>query len=324
MFSLAGLGPPRDVKTARGRISAIEADNGDDSDRPGEKEDNGRAKSGRRLFSKFRSGRDKGATVLDVKDLWYRFDSGCESADALRGIDLRVDRGEMVAIVGRNGAGKSTLLRHFGGLLEPARGRVGICGRNPAEFGRGELNEHVALLLQNPNDYLLADTVEEEFPAGHAERVLSAAGLSDCAKAHPHDLSVGQRQRLALAILLSRRGWPDGDPPPLIALDEPTRGLDRKRKVELAGILRELAGRGAAVVVATHDVELAALFAARAVMIAEGRIIADGPASEIFSSGLYYTTDVARALGSRYGCTLAEEGADILKKMIAHDQEVVA
>lgn len=262
--------------------------------------------------------------ILDIRDLRYRFDDGCVTVDALRGIDLRISAGERVAIVGRNGAGKSTLLRHLGGLLEPDGGRVRICGLDPAELTRPELNRHVALLLQNPGDYLLADRVEEEFPAHLSDRVLSSTGLADFAKSHPRDLSVGQRQKLALAVLLSGRGFPEGSPPPLIALDEPTRGLDRREKAELAEMLKRLADDGAAVMLATHDVELAARFASRAVMMAEGRIIADGPARELFSNGLFYTTDVARALGPGHSCILAEEGAEALKKLLADDLGAVA
>ncbi len=324
MFSLAGLEPPRDVKTARARLSETKMESGGSSDRLGYPTGNGRDTNGRKPFARIRDKRKKSAAVLDVRDLRYRFDDGCQQVDALRGIDLRIGAGERVAIVGRNGAGKSTLLRHMGGLLEPDRGRVRIRGLDPAELTRRELNQHVALLLQNPGDYLLADRVEDEFPAHLRERLLIATGLAAHAKSHPRDLSAGQRQKLALAILLTDRGLPDGTPTPLIAIDEPTRGLDRKEKVELADTLKRLADDGAAVVLATHDVELAARFASRAVMIAGGRIIADGPARDLFSNGLYYTTDVARAVGPEHCCILAEEGAEVLNKSYSDDRGVVA
>ncbi len=327
MFKLAGLKPPRDVKTARARLRDLndtKMKNSDSSDQLGNTTGNGRDISRSGPFARFRGKRKRSGAVLEVRDLRYRFDDGCRQEDALRGVDLRISAGERVAIVGRNGAGKSTLLRHLGGLLEPDRGKVRICGLDPADLTRRELNEHVALLLQNPSDYLLADRVEDEFPAHMSEQVLSTAGLAAYAKSHPRDLSAGQRQKLALAIVLAGRGLPDGTLPSLIALDEPTRGLDRKQKSELADTLKRMADRGAAVVLATHDVELAARFANRAVMIADGRIIADGSARELFSSGLYYTTDVARALGPQHDCVTAEDGAEMLKKLTALDREAIA
>ena len=129
--------------------------------------------------------------------------------------------GERVALMGRNGAGKSTLLRLAAGLTQPTRGRIERGGR-------------VSLLLQNPGDYLVAERVGEELPS----EALEAAGLASLADRHPRDLSGGQRQRLALAIVLQ------GEPPAVVCLDEPTRGMDRGHKDALAAHLRELAAAG--------------------------------------------------------------------------------
>ena len=192
--------------------------------------------------------------------------------------------------MGRNGAGKSTLLRHAAGLLTPTRGRIERAGR-------------VALLLQNPGDYFVHEHVAEEASAS----ALGAVGLQGMAERNPRDLSGGERQRLALAIVTG-----DGDPPAVLALDEPTRGMDRESKAELALELRRRAEQGQAVIVATHDPEFAASCAERAVLLADGRVIADAPASELLAGGWYFATETARILGGAGGALLPEQGVELL------------
>ena len=201
--------------------------------------------------------------------------------------------------MGRNGAGKSTLLRLAAGLSEPTRGRIERGGR-------------VSLLLQNPGDYLVAERVGEELPAA----ALEAAGLGALADRHPRDLSGGERQRLALAIVLEARGEagdeaPAEAVPAVVCLDEPTRGMDRAHKHALAEHVRELAERGSAVLVATHDAEFAADFAERTVLLGDGAPVADAPTSEVLGGGWYFATQTARILGG--GALLPEEGAEILR-----------
>jgi energy-coupling factor transport system ATP-binding protein len=225
-------------------------------------------------------GQDRPAAA--VRDLWVELDPGDGPRDVLRGIDLRIDRGERVALMGRNGAGKSTLLRALAGLREPVRGK--------AAAPRG-----IALLTQNPGDYLVRERVGDELPGSQGLAALRAVGLEHAVEADPRDLSGGERQRLALAIALA--GRMEGiDLPGLVALDEPTRGMDRARKSELVELIEGLTAHGAGVLVATHDVEFAATFAARVVMLGEGVAIADGPAAEILSGGWYFATEVARIL----------------------------
>ncbi len=194
----------------------------------------------------------------------------------LRNVDLQLAAGERVALMGRNGAGKSTLLRHAAGLMAPTRGKVEAAGR-------------VALLLQNPGDYLVHDTVDAELDGQAAS--YEHFGLARLAERHPRDLSGGERQRLALAIVL---GHDDGGPPPaVICLDEPTRGMDRAARDELSVLLRSYDG---AVLIATHDPELAADFAQRVVLLAEGSVIADGTPAAVLGGGIYFSTETARIL----------------------------
>ncbi len=205
----------------------------------------------------------------------------------LRGVELELRPAETVVLMGRNGAGKSTLLRHAAGLLAPTRGSVRSSGR-------------VALLLQNPGDYFLRERVADEAPA----EMLELLGLTGLEQRHPRDLSGGERQRLALAIVMG------GDRPAALALDEPTRGMDRASKLRLTGRLRELSADGTAVLVATHDVEFAAELAVRAVLMADGRVIADGPIGEVLGGGWYFTTETARVLDGAGAALLPEQGAD--------------
>jgi energy-coupling factor transporter ATP-binding protein EcfA2 len=217
-----------------------------------------------------------------VRDLWVELSRGDERHDVLKGVDLKVHRGERVALMGRNGAGKSTLLRTLAGLVEPVKGK--------AEAGGG-----MALLSQNPGDYLVRERVGDELPADAGMAALRSVGLEHALDADPRDLSGGERQRLALAIALA--GRMDGDElPGLVALDEPTRGMDRARKHDLQELIEGMASQGAGVVVATHDVEFAASFAQRVVLLGDGVVIADGDAAEILSGGWYFATEVARIL----------------------------
>jgi energy-coupling factor transporter ATP-binding protein EcfA2 len=230
--------------------------------------------------------------ALALRSLWHEVAGG---PAILRGVDLQLRAGERVAIMGRNGAGKSTLLRHATGLLEPTRGSVQTAGR-------------VALLLQNPGDYFLHERVVDELSAA----ALRAAGFVAEGERHPRDLSGGQRQRLALAIVLD-----GGDPPAVLGLDEPTRGMDRAAKEILAAWLCERADHGLAVMVATHDAEFAATFAQRVVLLADGRVLADGSASEILSGGWYFATETARILGGLGGVLLPQQGAALLRGRMA-------
>ena len=235
--------------------------------------------------------------VLDAKNLWVELDRGEDLRDVLKGIDLTIQRGERVALMGRNGAGKSTLLRAAAGLHQPVSGRVQV--------------DSIALLTQNPGDYLVRERVGDELPGEAGAAALRVVGLEHAVDADPRDLSGGERQRLALAIALA--GRMEGDLlPGLIALDEPTRGMDRARKDELTGLIEDLSGRGAAVVVATHDVEFAAASAERVVLLGDGVVIADGPCAEILSGGWYFATEVARVLDLP-GVVTPEQGAAALR-----------
>jgi energy-coupling factor transporter ATP-binding protein EcfA2 len=236
--------------------------------------------------------------ALQARNLWVELTQREAPRDVLKGIDLDLEGGERVALMGRNGAGKSTLLKTAAGLIDPVRGKV-------------EVPSGIALLTQNPSDYLVRERVGDELPGDAGLGALRIVGLEHAVDADPRDLSGGERQRLALAIALA--GRMEGDElPGLVALDEPTRGMDRARKGELVDLIGGLASRGAGLLVATHDVEFAAAFAERVVLMGDGVVIADGPAAEVLSGGWYFATEVARVLDLP-GVVTPEQGAEALR-----------
>ncbi|KPI18859.1 Polyamine-transporting ATPase, Nickel-transporting ATPase [Actinobacteria bacterium OV450] len=229
-------------------------------------------------------------------------------AEVLHGIDLSVARGETIALMGRNGAGKSTLLATLIGTLAPTTGSVTVCGRTPHRTAPQEMVRRVGLVPQEPRDLLYADTVAAECAAADADagrppgtcRALVRELLPDVPDGtHPRDLSEGQRLALALALVLTGR-------PALLLLDEPTRGLDYAAKARLIEILRALAADGHAIVLATHDVELAAELAHRVVVLAGGEIVADGPTAEVVVSSPAFAPQVAKILAPGHWLTVTQ------------------
>lgn len=254
-----------------------------------------------------RSGRlgARGGDSLRVKRLWVELDHGDGPHEVIRDLSLQIEPGEVVALMGRNGAGKSTLLRSIAGLVKSRRGRV----EAPAGW---------ALVPQAPGDLMVRERVGDELPGAEGEAALAAVGLSAAIEADPRDLSGGERQRLAIAIGMAGRA--ESGLPGLLCLDEPTRGMDTARKHELAERLSVLSETGPAILVATHDVEFAATFAERVILMGEGEILADGSAAEVLSGGWYFATEVARALGAG-GPITPEEGAALLTRRAAQAGE---
>ncbi|MFI6353529.1 ABC transporter ATP-binding protein [Streptomyces sp. NPDC050743] len=228
--------------------------------------------------------------------------------DALRHIDLAVAPGETIALMGRNGAGKSTLLNTLVGLVAPSAGSVRVGGVEPHRTAPPDLVRRVGLAPQEPRDLLYTDTVADECAAADRDagaepgtcRALVSELLPGIADGtHPRDLSEGQCLALALAVVLTAR-------PPLLLLDEPTRGLDYAAKARLVTVLRGLAAEGHAIVLATHDVELAAEIAHRVVLLAEGEVIADGPTAHIVVSSPSFAPQVTKILAPQQWLTVAE------------------
>jgi len=217
----------------------------------------------------------------------------------LRQVDLTVHAGEVVALMGPNGAGKTTLLRALSGLATPHEGQIRVGGHAIAGRSVAEICRDVGYLPQNPNALLFAETVEEELqitlrnhdlqecPPVEPAALLERLGLADKKARYPRDLSVGERQRVALgAILVTRPG--------ALLLDEPTRGLDYTAKARLLQLLRRWREEALAILLVTHDVELAAEIADRVALLDEGKIVAQGRPEVVLRKATSFTPQIAR------------------------------
>jgi len=225
--------------------------------------------------------------MIEVKSVYFTYPNGVE---ALRGVSLRIDKGEFVAIMGQNGAGKTTLVKHFNGLLKPTKGEVIVDGVNTKETSVATLARKVGYVFQNPDHQLFCETVEkeiafalknfgfnEELIKKRVDWALNLLGLTQYRESSPFMLSGGERKRLALASVLA---WD----PEVVILDEPTIGQDYAQKEKLRQFILQLRAQGKTIVIVTHDVEFVADCSPRVVLMANGRIVADGKAEEILTN----------------------------------------
>lgn len=232
---------------------------------------------------------------LTVKNISFSYSDTAE-IPVLNNINFTLSGGEFVTLLGENGAGKSTLLKIIAGLLKPKNGDVLIDGLNIRVLNNVERAKKIAYLSQNPNDYLFNDTVEEEllYTMRHLglsdknviHELLESLELGSHRNDYPRALSAGERQRVALAAIMVGN-------PSLIMLDEPTRGLDLELKRKLGEMLqRYIAQKNAGIILVTQDVEFAAEFSTRAILLSEGQMIEDGNPQDVFHNNLFYSTQV--------------------------------
>jgi energy-coupling factor transport system ATP-binding protein len=238
-----------------------------------------------------------GPSVISMQNVWYRYEAQQHTA-ALRGVNLEVKPGELIALMGRNGSGKSTLLKNMVGLLHPHRGSIRILGQEIPQTPFIETTRRIGFVPQNPGRLLFHETVREELaftrrahqlPLNTMSPLLDQLGLTGLAEAYPRDLSSGERQRTALAAILAAE-------PEILLLDEPTRGLDYRHKEQLTEILQKLRARQVTIIMATHDVELVARCADRVVIMGEGQIVVDGPAREVMTESLVFASQINKLL----------------------------
>lgn len=212
--------------------------------------------------------------AIMCRDLWFRYEK--RSPDVLKSCDLRVNRGEIYALLGANGCGKSTLLNVIGRNLKPYRGKL-------------KANGKTAFLPQNPRDLFVKDSVEKDFAVINNSylELSDKFGISALLKMHPYDLSGGELQRAAVVKILLTK-------PDILLLDEPTKGLDVFAKNKLGEFLREINKSGCTVITATHDLEFAAEFSDRCGLLFDGVMTSENTARKFFSSNLFYTTAASR------------------------------
>ncbi len=226
--------------------------------------------------------------------------------EALRNVDLHVAPGELVALMGRNGSGKTTLLRTIMGFHRASRGRIALDSRDISLADTSEIARDVGYIPQNPTALLFAETVEQELAftlkqhpngqtsyAREANSLVAQLELDHLRRRHPRDLSVGERERTAVAAILVAG-------PRILLADEPTRGMDYRRKDALGKLFQQLTEEGVAIVMATHDVELVANIATRVILLGEGEIVADGDPREVLSGSLTFSTQINKLYGDGF------------------------
>jgi len=234
------------------------------------------------------TGKRDGAPVLEIKKLCHRYPHLSENA--LDDINLKIWKGERVAVLGANGAGKSTLFKHLNGILKPLSGEVLVKGEKLTKKNVRACRETVGIVFQDPDDQVLAPSVEEDVAFGpinmglsrdeveaRVKEALEMVGLSGFEERAPHHLSGGQKKLVAIAGILAMR-------PEVIVLDEPTAGLDPLSSARILDLImkmnREL---GITLLLSTHDVDVVPYFAERVFVLHHGKLEADGSPEEIFS-----------------------------------------
>ena len=222
------------------------------------------------------------------ENVHYTYQSNVE---ALRGVDLFFERGEVVALMGENGSGKTTLLKHMNGLLKPTVGRVLVDGVETTSASIAELSQKVGLVFQNAEDMFFESTVynevafalknfgyDEEKARKRVEWALKFFELEQYKDHSPFLLSGGEKKRLAMAIILA---WS----PSIICLDEPTIGQDSVQKEKMMHMIKMLNTQGRTVILASHDVEFIADLKPRVIVLSRGKVLVDGKSQEILTDG---------------------------------------
>ncbi|MFJ8530278.1 ABC transporter ATP-binding protein [Bacillus sp. NPDC094106] len=239
---------------------------------------------------------EKKEVILQAKHISFQYEKN--SPFILRDLTLSIEQGKWTALVGKNGTGKSTLLAILAGLQKARRGKVRWNGTEIHKINSKERFKRIGYVSQHPYYHFTCDTVwEEVFERANelygekanqvTKDMLQRFWLYSIRDRHPHDCSGGEQQLLALCtVLLSK--------PSLLLLDEPTKGLDPGKKERLGQLFQELQKEGTTIVMATHDIEFAAKYVDRCMMLFDGKIIMNDAPKEFFSDNFFYTTSINR------------------------------
>ncbi len=225
--------------------------------------------------------------IIKVEDLWYQYPDS--DFWALRGINLEVHRGELIALIGQNGGGKSTLAKNLNGLYKPTKGRVLVEGLDTRTTPTQEIVKRVGYVFQNPSHQIFESKVWDEVAYGpqnfglpedevkeRVEWALSLVGLQGFEDTHPYDLDYGKMKLLTVASVLAMK-------PDVLVLDEPTTGQDHKGRWILADLSKKLNKEGFTIITITHDMRYVAEVAERTILIANGQILMDGPTRKVLT-----------------------------------------
>lgn len=237
--------------------------------------------------------------AVEMKDVWFRYERSLP--DIMRGVSLKIHKGEIYTILGGNGSGKTTTLNVMAALRKHYRGNVKVFGKKTSEYKNNTLYRHcTAYLPQNPVTVFLKNTVAEDFEdicksceydtktsADLISEVSRKTGVQKLLQKHPYDLSGGEQQKCAIAKCLLLK-------PEILLLDEPTKGIDAFAKNNLIKILSELKRENVTVVIVSHDVEFAGEVSDRCAMFFDGEIICEDVSAKFFSGNNYYTTAANR------------------------------
>jgi len=223
--------------------------------------------------------------LIKIENLVYSYSK--KSPIILNGINLEINKGELVALVGQNGAGKSTLLKQLNGLLKPTSGRVIVNSNDTQRVKTSRMAQSIGYLFQNPDHQIFSDNVYDEIAFAlknfgcdkqtidsEVSRIAEKLSITHLLSKSAFSLSKGEKQRLALASILVLNT-------PVLVLDEPTTGQDYKECMEIMSIVRELNESGTTVIMVSHDMEVVSDFAKRTIILYDGKIIEDGATSEI-------------------------------------------
>jgi len=223
---------------------------------------------------------------IEIKDLYFTYPGGLQ---ALRGITLKIESGEQVAIVGQNGAGKTTLVKHLNGLLQPTRGHVLIGDWDTTKYSVSKLASRVGYVFQNADEQLFSRNVGAEVAFGPknlgyssdqvqalVKDALVLTELSDKTETNPYDLSAIWRKMVAIASIISMNT-------DIVIFDEPTTGQDAVNIARISNVIAELRKRGKTVITITHDIDFCAENFERVIAMAQGEILLDGHANQVLA-----------------------------------------
>lgn len=254
--------------------------------------------------------------AVELKEIWFRYEK--DLPDVLKGVNLKVQRGTLAAIVGGNGTGKSTMLRAICNIARPYRGKILINGKKSEQYKSALFTNCLSMLPQDPQSLFVKKTVREDLEemlnrqtAEEKERLImdiaEECEITELLSSHPYDLSGGEQQRAALAKVLLCN-------PKILLLDEPTKGIDNFFKLKLAGIFESLKRRNVTIIMVSHDVEFCAKHADSVSMFFDGGIITTNTPTRFFSENSFYTTAANRMSRHLFKNAVTNEGVVALCK----------